>query len=366
MRVEILCSSRELFGSDRSGLRVAQVFRDLGHDAVLVVPRDRPERGLETLARSAGVPYRPRAMTIVSRRGAEAPAALLRSAPDPRPHLTIFNTTAAVASRPHGDVRIQVVREWLEPASLRHRVLTRLLAERSAAAVCISTGVLRQWERCTRGPVVRRVIPNWLDDEWLSRTGDVSLDGRSGLVCVGRFNQWKGQETLAAAYQAAFRGDSTRPPLTFVGAEGPDSPFHARARALRARAAASGWRLEPVTPDPSPHLLAAALLVLPSLRPEPFGNVVLEALALGCRVIAFEGGGPSDMAPEFGGALRVIPRSTAALAAELAAWGAAGAGPQSPAEYDFTRAVLTSRYGRRRGRDGWRSLTADLLGSGRA
>jgi glycosyltransferase involved in cell wall biosynthesis len=134
---------------------------------------------------------------------------------------------------------------------------------------------------------------------------------------------------------------------------------------LRTRAAAGGWRLEPLTPDPSPHLLGAALLVLPSLRPEPFGNVVLEALSLGCRVIAFEGGGPSDMAREFGSALRVIPRSSAALATELGAWSARGAGPQDPAEYDFTRGVLTTRYGRRRGRDGWRSLMAELMGPGR-
>ena len=53
MRVEILCSSRELFGADRSALRLAGVLADIGADPALVVPAQRPELG-STPRRAAG------------------------------------------------------------------------------------------------------------------------------------------------------------------------------------------------------------------------------------------------------------------------------------------------------------------------
>src|SRR5205823_6518240 len=78
--------------------------------------------------------------------------------------------------------------------------------------------------------------------------------------------------------------------------------------------------------------------VVPSLRPEPFGNVILEALAAGCPVLAFGGGGPDDLAQRFPKWVRVVPRSVDALADGLRDWwvtGTPGDGPFADVEREL-------------------------------
>jgi glycosyltransferase involved in cell wall biosynthesis len=103
-------------------------------------------------------------------------------------------------------------------------------------------------------------------------------------------------------------------------------------------------------------MAAASVLVVPSLRPEPFGNVLLEGLAAGCRVIAFEGGGPSDLAQVFPDAVEVTPRSTDALAAGLRRWHESGGGGLTSAEWDRTGDVLREQFGSRRAAHEWRGV----------
>jgi glycosyltransferase involved in cell wall biosynthesis len=45
------------------------------------------------------------------------------------------------------------------------------------------------------------------------------------------------------------------------------------------------------TSDPSRHYAWADVVVIPSLRPEPFGRVAVEAMSAGCLVIAAKHGG---------------------------------------------------------------------------
>ena len=342
MRIDLVCSSRELFGSDRSAVRLAKLLAGLEHEVRIVAPRHRPEGGLTRLAGEAGIPVDARPVAIASRRGIGGLHRPRRQRRRPRA-LTILNSAAVLSCAGDGRPRALVLREWLEPGWARHRALVAWHRRRADAAIAVSNGVADQWRRCGGSKVDVTVCPNWIEDEWMEAGGDGS-NGRAGILFAGRLSPWKGQQTLADAYERAFAAAGKRPDLTFLGAEDQPSPFHRHAAELRARCDANGWHLLGLTPDPRPVFARAALVVVPSLHPEPFGNVILEGLASGARVISFPGGGADDLAPHFPGTLELVPRETAALAAALRRWWDAGGTPQSEAEREHTRQALRERY----------------------
>ena len=165
---------------------------------------------------------------------------------------------------------------------------------------------------------------------------------------------------LADAYERAFTGVSRRPSLTFLGAEGEKSSFRVQAEELRIRCDRGGWQLLTRTRDPRPAFHAARLVVVPSMRPEPFGNVILEALASGCRVLAFGGGGVDDLAPRFPGALQVVERGLEPLATALRDWWQNGCRAQSPAEWTASLAVLETDYTSNAASGKWEELLQRL------
>jgi glycosyltransferase involved in cell wall biosynthesis len=353
VKAEILCSSRELFGADRSALRLAGVLTNVGADITLVVPEQRPDLGLDDEARRRGITVDVRPVAIASSRGVEAPRALAqrrRVTAD----LTIHNTTAVLGAGRSGGRKVLMVREWLEPSSPKHRGLAALHRVGLSAVVGISGDVLTQWRACVRGPRVQALVPNWLEDEKVPAAPTADPASREGILFLGRFNDWKGQDVLADAYEQAFAGAATtsRPSLTFVGAQ-PGTVFAAAAERLVARGRNGGWTVLPFADDPTPHLERAALLVVPSLHPEPFGMVILEALAHGCRVLAFPGGGASDLAGPFGAALSTVPRTTVDLAAALRRWADDGATSQQAATWSGTLATLRAEYSPAAARKRW-------------
>ena len=360
MNAEILCSSRELFGADRSALRLGGVLADIGVDATLVLPEQRPDLGLDDEARKRGIAVDVRPVAIASSRGVEAPRALAarrRVAPD----VTIHNTTAVIGAGRRGGAKVMMVREWLEPSSPRHRGVVALHRVGLSAVIGISGDVLTQWRACVRGPRVQALVPNWLEDEKVPAAPTVDEAAREGILFLGRFNDWKGQDVLADAYEEAFAGTpaAARPSLTFVGAQ-PGTVFACAAERLEARGREGGWTVLPFADDPTPHLDRAALLVLPSLHPEPFGMVILEALARGCRVLAFPGGGASDLAGPFGSALTTVPRTTADLASALRRWGQDGGTAQPSGTWSETLATLRTSYSAAAAARRWSQLLREL------
>jgi len=95
---------------------------------------------------------------------------------------------------------------------------------------------------------------------------------------------------------------------------------------------------------------------VPSLQPEPFGTVILEAIGHGCRVIAFEGGGPSDLATRFPGIVELAPRSSSGLSKALSGWWDSGGSALSPAEYSQARQTLESCYSPKAGAASWETV----------
>jgi glycosyltransferase involved in cell wall biosynthesis len=358
MKAEIVCASRELFGSDRSAVRLASLLSGLGLDAALAFPAARPERGLSRLATAARIAAEPAPVVVASSRGVSGLLSLARARPSSEAAvITIYNSSAVVARAGDSPPRAVVLREWLRPESIRHRALARWLTMRTRGVIATSHGVARAWRACAGDRIPVEVCHNWLDDGWLEVAPERE---REGILFVGRLNAWKGQETLADAYQRAFGNSRPAPSLTFLGAEPPGSPFYANAERLRRRCEASGWRLLELSTRPQEVLAEAALVVVPSLRPEPFGNVILEALATGARVIAFPGGGVDDLAPLFPGSIGVVSRDRGALAAALACWWSEGGPAQSEHRRPQVLETLRARFTATAAAPQWRRIVERL------
>jgi glycosyltransferase involved in cell wall biosynthesis len=131
---------------------------------------------------------------------------------------------------------------------------------------------------------------------------------------VGRLNSWKGQDFLLDAAAAVLQnGDNSR--LVFVGGNVPGEEWRTEEfqkrvdqLGLAKLVCIDGFRLD------IPEVMAAFdIFVLPSIRPDPFPVVVLEAMASGKPVIATAHGGSTEMLLDGETGYLVSPTSTQQL-----------------------------------------------------
>ncbi|HXW79956.1 MAG TPA: glycosyltransferase family 4 protein [Acidimicrobiales bacterium] len=138
---------------------------------------------------------------------------------------------------------------------------------------------------------------------------------------VGRIDTWKGVDVLLGSLpllQHERPGDDVR----LVIAGGTVAGKEDYASSLRLRAAELGCLWLGPLPGPTAGDLIADLdcLVLPSTEPEPWGLVLVEALACGTPAVATDAGGAREILADVpaGGGLLVPPRDPASLASAVA------------------------------------------------
>jgi glycosyltransferase involved in cell wall biosynthesis len=202
---------------------------------------------------------------------------------------------------------------FLTPESLSaRRGWYALRAFRDATAVsCVSDELrssLRDWG------VAREisVIPNPIfpsDFPLRSKPLRSPDDASFRFLAVAHLQAHKGMHTLIDAFAEAFPdGDAE----LIIGGSGPERgrlQQQISDRALSSRVRLAGHLRSSQVVQ---HMHHADAFVLPSHR-EPFGVVVLEALACGLPVLATESGGPSSIVTDDLG-VRVAPESVADLA----------------------------------------------------
>jgi glycosyltransferase involved in cell wall biosynthesis len=117
------------------------------------------------------------------------------------------------------------------------------------------------------------------------------------IVMAGNIRPWKGQHVVLEALSALDMASRQRLHVVFIGAAGPETAgyeatLHATARShgLDGIVSFLGGRS-----DIADFFNAADLALHASVIPEPFGLVVVEALALGTPVIAANAGGPAEI-----------------------------------------------------------------------
>lgn len=119
-------------------------------------------------------------------------------------------------------------------------------------------------------------------------------DGRI-VLCVARLSRWKRHDLLLAAFEL-LAAEIPELQLVLLGGNDPFDPGWQQVLRARAAAMSCGNRIHWLGQrgDMANWYAASEVLVLPS-REEPFGRVVVEAMAHGVPVVAANAGGPAEI-----------------------------------------------------------------------
>lgn len=197
--------------------------------------------------------------------------------------------------RPRGAQWGIFVRDGVDAASLPglRGLLFRLSAWRSTFLLANSEWTRRTIEAASRRPCSVVYTVSGIDDVRPDPRPLRGEDDPLELLFIGRLVEWKGPHlAIVAAAEAASRGASVR--LTVCGSAifGDD----AYVERLTAIADAAPLDVEFTGQvDIGAYLDRADLLLHTSTRPEPFGQIVVQALAAGRAVAAPDAGGPAEI-----------------------------------------------------------------------
>lgn len=235
--------------------------------------------------------------------------------------------SGVIAAKLTGRPDITHVRENILSPRLLSLPLARLFWLLSGHMIAMSAGAAREFlgERASHPKV--RVILGGVDVQAFRPSAEPAA-ARAALGwpeenlhvgIIARLAPWKGHPVFLEAAARIARMDPT---VRFVIIGDSDTPRNeayreqlaalARGLAISDRVRWTGF-VDPVQP------LTAALdvVVLPSVKPEPFGKVIVEAMAMQRPVVATNHGGPPEILAH-GGGLLVPPGDPEALAAAIA------------------------------------------------
>ena len=136
------------------------------------------------------------------------------------------------------------------------------------------------------------VIPSPLDAEAVfgDRRGPTFT-----VTMVGRLAPWKGQDLFLEAFARAFPDGDERAVVVGGALFGEDAYAEALPELASTLGVANRVRFAGFQRAVAPELWAADVAVVASRVPEPFGNVVLEAMACGAVIVAPDAGGPAEL-----------------------------------------------------------------------
>jgi glycosyltransferase involved in cell wall biosynthesis len=150
-----------------------------------------------------------------------------------------------------------------------------------------------------------------------ARDRDRASGGPLTVGIVGRLAPWKGQDVFLDAFARVFAGSDVRGVIVggaLFGEEQYAAQLEAQVERLGLRAQI---RFTGHLDEPWPEMAELDVLVHASIVPEPFGQVIVEGMALGACVIAAGQGGPAELIRPGQDGLLYPPGDGAALADAL-------------------------------------------------
>jgi glycosyltransferase involved in cell wall biosynthesis len=360
-RILYVHASADRYGSDQSLLRLVTSLGD-GYEPVVVLATDGP---LVEMLRSHGVETHVLPLAVLRRRGRLVPTAaawvaampaMLRLVGKTRPALVHSNSLAvtegACAARLLGVPHVWHVRELVPQPQVFRSVLAALASLTSERVIAISRPVA-DWFAASGGLRRRTVVIHNGREYGAEEPRAVraaTVEEPLTLALIARLTTWKGHSLVLRAVAQLEASLRDRVYVVFAGDVFPgkeDVETELRREALTLGVTD---RVEFAGYVTSVEVLARSDAVLiASETPEPFGNVMLEAMEVGLPVIATAQGGPLDVVVDGETGLLVAPEPQAIAGAiarfvedgELRArLGRAG---QARARRHFTQERTTSR-----------------------
>ena len=340
--VLFLHPSAELYGADRTLLQLVAGLDPERWRSVVALPRrgvlaDELEAAgaiveIGELGIGARADLAPHKLPGLALRMPRAIAFVRRLARQYQPAVIHTNTMivmgGALGAWTSGVPHLWHVHEILERPRWLAKAYARLFCWLSDEVVSNSEATRSSFDQhCAELATKHRVILNGVDARRLERTSarpetfraELGIPADAPLVVLaGRINSWKGQPLLIAA---AARLHAEHPDVRFVCVgDAPPGQDHFTAGF---DAAVSGAGLEgvvlraPFRSDVASMYAAADVCVVPSTRPEPFGLVAAEAMALGRAVVAADHGGVAEIVVHGETGLLFEPGDADALAVSL-------------------------------------------------
>ena len=247
-----------------------------------------------------------------------------------RERIALVHTNTAVMPSPAlaawlaGVPHVWHMRELFAEFRSGWKIYWRYVQAFSTRIPCMSEAIAAQFPNRAKTSVLFDGLP--LEEYPRSAAGtrpeakaNLHLDAGLIVGCVGRIKfVRKGQEVLMQA-AALLKQRGLKVKYVLVGAPAPGNEEHGLR--LRQLIHALGLEADVVLTgemtDPRAAYAAMDIFVLPSVQAEPFGLVVLEAMAMGCPVVATAVGGPLSIVVQGETGLLVPPGDAVALADNL-------------------------------------------------
>ena len=340
MKILSINNTADMYGASRCMERVFSRFTADGHEVHAVLPEDGPLVAL-LKARGVRVHLHP-AMPIVDRAQLRSlsgclrflvcfplsvvwlAALMLRLRIDLVHTNTVVLPTPSVAALLTGRRHVWHVRELLGEFGALWRPYQRFVYRLSDAIIAISQCTREQFDVALRDRVA--VIYDGLaesdsliDPEERDRIRRLAPPESTLVGVVGRIKfHRKGQEVLVRA-AGLLRGKYPDARYLIVGSASPGNEGQVtRLRQLIAEVGVGDLVvLAGESTDPASVFAALDIAVVPSVQPEPFGCVVMEAMAVGTPVIGSRCGGIAEQIVDGVSGLLFPPGDAPALAAAL-------------------------------------------------
>lgn len=300
------------------------------------------DAGIDTRVERPRVPFAPhrrllrpftRAMNLVAARIQSVRAVLQHLRTLRREHIGLLhlnNSIAAshewsLAARLLGIPRVVHERGILN----RYSLTTRLLARQLSAVICVSDAVRHNlgYHGLSHLPLI--TIHNGLDVSDFCVTRSVrSIREELGLResvrllgIVGNMQRWKGQDVVVRAV-ATVRREFPDLKCLLIGdvsrRDQDDLAFYAELqRAIDEHSLKDCVVLTGYKPDVANYVNALEVLIHASIKPEPFGRVLLEGMALRKPIVASKAGGVTEIVVDEETGLLFQPGNSGELAAGL-------------------------------------------------
>lgn len=140
-------------------------------------------------------------------------------------------------------------------------------------------------------------------------------DDKAVVMMPARPTAWKGHEVLLRAIAKMPSRDFT---LVLLGIADANQKFYNHIDELvRKLGLESMVRLARASSDMPASMMLADVVVMPSIEPEPFGRVAIEAQAMGRPVVAFDHGGACESITDAVTGFLATPKDEASLAKKI-------------------------------------------------